>query len=76
MRKTLKPEDWARIQKSFDIMVNSFTCAGVYEASESDFLTIKGIIRQILETPVGASIIFMNWNTKCIEKCEVIENVK
>lgn len=74
MRKTLKPEDWDRIQASFDTIKNPITWA--VQDSGSDLLTIEGIIRQILETPVGASIIFMNWDTKCIEKCEVIENDK
>ena len=90
-RKTLKPEDWARIQYSFNVMMEAYVgnemAARItfdplyYNSHNVGYTSVNGIIRQILNTPVGGHIAFADYTKPfCdnsllyfINKCEVIE---
>lgn len=77
MSKTLKTEDWTRIQESFDEMKKRFPHASDPEELPTYRLTsIKGIKEQIEERSVGEVVFYMDYltgDTPKISKSEIIE---
>jgi hypothetical protein len=86
MTKTLKPEDWERIHKSFTKRdeVHPNYMRNLESADEyvgliypRTFITIEGIKSQIDRLEVGSLIFYMEYDTPdgnpLLEKCEIIE---